>query len=425
MVIKALLSFCTLFVLFMSAVGCDSGAEIKGYIGSDEGSGSDGSTSPANAVVMISTTPEVISTEGSSVRAIIQFSRPLPRPVTIAWDISGGERDFDETQGSIIASAEAESIEIPLTVSADSLYEGDERHYLKIAGDENIFLGPLLLPIKIEELASPLKVSIFGPGSPGVAQQTVNENGGSAQIFVRLNHAADFSTQVNFTLTGSADRYGDFNLNVTNSVTFAPGESEKIISLTAVNDAIAESAEELVMTLTSVTAGPATIDTDNDLHSVIFVDDDLGAAFSVSGVTGGSDTTIDTYLTDGLSATVHWTNALGETDYKVSILNSSNAIYCNELTVPADTTSITFNSGNCSSAFVGGATYKVVAKAVIGGVDQAASNSGAFSFVVDDTPPSAFQILGAFGGNDRQPDEYLAGSLNPGISWQNAVGEAG
>jgi alpha-tubulin suppressor-like RCC1 family protein len=86
------------------------------------------------------------------------------------------------------------------------------------------------------------------------------------------------------------------------------------------------------------------------------------SAASISGVTGGSDLTLDAKLYDGLFPTLTWSDSTGETSYEVSILDSTGATtVCGPQSVAADTTTYAFSSG---CALTNGATYKALVKAV-------------------------------------------------------------
>lgn len=426
-----------LVLAFIFALGCtNEKGDLKGYIGSEGGSSSDGTTSPTNAIIMIPSAPVLTLIEGTTAKAIIQFNKPLPRPVTMNWEIANGDKDFETSSGVLTVSADAESIEIPLKAVVDNRFEGDEKFYLKVSGDTNVFLAPLMIPLTIQETGSPLMVSVLGPGSPGVAQQTLTEGAGvETSIFIRLNAAADFTVQAKFTISGTANPTSDYTMSESGSVTFGPGETEKEIKFRVVNDNVGEAAESFILTLDSIPVGNAAVDNDNKVHTINIIDDDLAGAFYVTGITGGTDSKVDSYLTNGLVPTVTWTNVLDEVEYKLLVKNNSNATVCDEVTVPADTLTYTFDPAHCLTpgtgtpyTFIDGQTYKIEARVKVGTTYSYASNAqlnNGYAFIVDSTPPAAFQILGAFGGVDREPDEYLAGSLFPSIAWQNTTGETG
>ncbi|NUN07014.1 MAG: hypothetical protein HUU57_14800, partial [Bdellovibrio sp.] len=414
--------------IILSACTADKG-DLKGYVGNEGGSSSDGSTRPSNAVIMLPSAPQVTLTEGSTAKLLVLFNRPLPRAVTLNWQIVDGEKDFEVASGVISAVEEAESVEIDLKVKNDGLYEGEEKFFVQVSGDTNVFLASLMYPVIVPENGSALLVSILGPGTPGSKIQQIDESAvaGGTDVFIRQSAAADFPVQVQFTVTGNATAGADYSLSESGSVTFAPGETVKKVRFSVVNDVLNESPETVIITLSSVAVGSlSSIDNDNKIHTINIVDDDLGSRFEILGVRGGSDNLVDTYLTDGVVPQIEWSNALDEQDYKISVKNSSSSTVCSDVIVASETLNKSFNPADCAGyVFLQGEEYTVVAEVKVAGVYYPASNSGVFKFVVDGTPPGTFEILGVFGGDDIEPDQYLAGTLNPSVSWQNASGEVG
>jgi alpha-tubulin suppressor-like RCC1 family protein len=84
--------------------------------------------------------------------------------------------------------------------------------------------------------------------------------------------------------------------------------------------------------------------------------------FSISGISGGTDLTLDNRLFDGLIPTVIWIDSADETGYEVSLLNASGtSIICGPAPLPADSTAYTFSSG-CS--LTNGTVYQAQVRAI-------------------------------------------------------------
>lgn len=102
--------------------------------------------------------------------------------------------------------------------------------------------------------------------------------------------------------------------------------------------------------------------------------------FEILGVTGGTDATVDSALTNGTIAQISWAPATNATDYEVVIRNlSDTADICPLQTVTS--TSATFSS--CS--LVNLVQYKVIARAKNDAGLESAATNGPFTFVVDNT----------------------------------------
>ncbi|NQY99721.1 MAG: hypothetical protein HRT45_03510 [Bdellovibrionales bacterium] len=81
------------------------------------------------------------------------------------------------------------------------------------------------------------------------------------------------------------------------------------------------------------------------------------AGFDVSGLDGGSDTTVDEWLTDVLNdPEITWTDTTGEDEYGVAILFDNNAVACAEVTVTAGTTNF---DGFTGCSLLDNTPYKV------------------------------------------------------------------
>lgn len=85
-----------------------------------------------------------------------------------------------------------------------------------------------------------------------------------------------------------------------------------------------------------------------DNNSFAFtVDRAAPAAFNITGLDGGVDSTVDNYLLDSLNnPNIHWQTTTGETEFKVSILNTAGTVtVCGEDTAAQDATNYQGFSG--------------------------------------------------------------------------------
>lgn len=108
----------------------------------------------------------------------------------------------------------------------------------------------------------------------------------------------------------------------------------------------------------------------------IVIDTQAPDAFVIAGVTGGTDSTQDEWLTNGSTATAHWAAATGSTQYLVEIRNSdASASVCAQQTVA--TTSHTFTG--CT--LVNGTQYtvRVSARDAVGNSTSATNNDFIFN----------------------------------------------
>ncbi|MGE9746245.1 Calx-beta domain-containing protein [Bdellovibrio bacteriovorus] len=108
----------------------------------------------------------------------------------------------------------------------------------------------------------------------------------------------------------------------------------------------------------------------------IEIDTQAPEAFVIAGVTGGTDSTQDEWLTNGSTGTVHWAAANGSTQYLVEIRNSdASASVCAQQTVA--TTSHAFTG--CTLANGTQYTARISARDAVGNSTAATNNDFVFT----------------------------------------------
>lgn len=139
-------------------------------------------------------------------------------------------------------------------------------------------------------------------------------------------------------------------------------------------------------------------------------------AFSISGITGGTDSTADALLTNGVNATVNWSAASNASSYDVTIFDATGVnVVCAK--VNTATTSYAFSSCTLTS----GMSYTVQVYAINGNDDYMSASNNIYLFTVG-LLPGAFSITGATGGVDTLADQYLEDGINPKVSWSASGG---
>ncbi len=163
------------------------------------------------------------------------------------------------------------------------------------------------------------------------------------------------------------------------------------------------------------------LDGSNSLFAFSISDSNAPSDFSVTGITGNEDITIDNELTSGTWATVNWNDTTGESSYDVTIYTDAggSSVICSTVSVPMDTTSYSFD--NCE--LTNGVTYyaKVLA---IDTFTSVANDSGVlYSFNINNNSSGSFSIEGIVGvGGDTTKDENLTYGNIPVVSWSASSG---
>ena len=170
-------------------------------------------------------------------------------------------------------------------------------------------------------------------------------------------------------------------------------------------------------------SGPGYTLAGNDTTFSFRIDNTFPSAFSITGVTGGSDVTADTWLSGGTTApTISWGASAGAATYDVVVKNAADTVnQCFAFGVAA--TSVSPSSCNLMT----GSTYRVhvTAKSSSGFNNTAASNTSTFTFTVDSIVPGAFAILGLTGGTDVAADQWLVNTTNPTVKFGSSGSSSG
>lgn len=393
------------------AVGCQDDG-VKGYVGDSSGGGSP--NDPASALIVVTPNQPIITlTEGGAVNAIFSLNKPYSEELKFSWEIETDKNDFLVGAGEVTVSPGDQELVIPIYTKSDTIFEGTESHIFKVFGDPSVIYSSVTQSIRISESLTPPLISFSQPTS------IFNEGGGIINIAVNMIPATSSFTRIAISTSGSLASGSDYTFPI-NQIVFAPGVTQTNFQVVITDDIVGESVEDLVIKLETVTSGDGSIDLGSDTHTLLITDNDFIAPFDIRGVTGGSDTSINFYLTNGLNPVVQWSDAASETGYDITIYeNNGITVKCPTESLPSNVVSHNFSS----CVLTEGQTYKIGMTATISGIPSPAGNN-MIPFTVDTLSPSAFEIVGVLGGIDVDADNYLSGSLYPTITWTNSSGEA-
>lgn len=406
------MAFPLIFMWFV--VGCDAlDNRVSGYVGDDGDVGSQPTVKVP--VVMASTSTLVLINEGSLGKAIFVFNKKPTENVELNWQIEGGGSDFLADHGSITVTPNMENIEIPLQAINDGVYEGSENFVLIVSPvDETLVSASASVNLKINEFTSVPVLSFASSAS------SVMESDGVINIVVNLSQPSSEMVQAKIVKSGLLLENTDFTLLPGDTLSFAPGEVSKPYQIVLNDDALTEDLEDLRLVLSSVTSGTASIDSSKKQHLLVVQDDDSPLLFSLLGVSGGSDVSVDWFFTHTGSPRIHWTDAAAETSYTAAIFEANGtSIKCSLVVLPSNSTSHSFSGCTLTE----GSTYKVSVVAIVNGGPASAGNN-MMPFKADSTPPPAPLILGVSGGIDVSADRYLSGSTIPIFHWTDVLGES-
>jgi hypothetical protein len=253
------------------------------------------------------------------------------------------------------------------------------------------------------------------------AQAVVTEGSAIHHITINMSQPSDTLVKVNFDLAGSAlGNKVDYWTVPADAVTFNSGETTKDLQIYFYDDTINEPFEDLSLSLAQVVLGSAGIDSANKNYQITIQDNDSAGLFLIEGITGGGDIKKDAYLTSGSFASTSWTQVPNASEYRVSVLNSNNSVYCTAGTLSGSVNSVSLNQ----CALVEAGNYKIQVEVATTTGSSGPQNTVQYAFQVDTILPSSFDIVGVMGYPDVSPDNFLAGTVNPTVVWIDSSTES-
>lgn len=283
----------------------------------------------------------------------------------------GAGVDYTLTTGTLTIAAGNTSGTITVNINNDSLDEANENFSVQLA-------NPIGATIQ-----TALGVGTITDDDPmptlSINDMSASEGDGNMNLTVTLSAASGRTVTVDYAAGGGTATSGglDYTLSAGTAV-IAAGSTTASISISLNDDALVEVAENFVVTLSDPTnatisdaTGIATI-TDNDLA--------LGA-FTISGITGTSDSTPDAYLNGGLNPGVTWGSSSNATSYDVTIYeNDGTTIKC----ATQNTVSTSYDFSSCN--LTAGSNYKAKVTAKAGAATPVDATNSLYAFNVNRAP---------------------------------------
>ncbi len=200
----------------------------------------------AMPTISLSAGPSV--TEGSNAVFTINMNRQSDVPINFDYATSSitavSPGDFTSTSGTATILALATSKTITVATIDDSIDEPDETFSLSISNPVNAFIGT---SSSVATLQDNDPTPSFSIASNGVVTE------GSPSLFtITLSAPSQQKFTVDYSTTsGTATAGSDFNSASSVTVTFNPGDTTKVISITTIDDVAIEGDETFTVTLSN------------------------------------------------------------------------------------------------------------------------------------------------------------------------------
>ncbi len=310
---------------------------------------------------------------------------------------TGGGVDYTFTGGTATISAGQTTVSIPITIVDDPYDENDETIIVEISGETNSTLGAFSThTYTINDDDLPPTIEFATLASSG------NEAVTPADLQVNLSTASQFAISVDYTVSGTATGGGADYVLADGTLNIAAGDSTGNISAVIVDNAVVESDETVVVTLSP---GPvnAALGSKTTHTYTILNDDAPPVDFTVGTVaaTGGADSTgYWNAGNTGLEVTVPVDNSAALTGGKIQLRAKANAGSFEDLgafsaivigDLGTDKT-LTVNAAEFEAitGFAEGAVITITAIITDAAGNSTTGTASATTVTVDQTLPAAF-----------------------------------
>ena len=255
--------------------------------------------------------------EGGTVAFVVSASATSVQTVTVNYatadDTAVSGEDYQAAQGTLTLAPGATSSTVSVATIDDVLDEPAEKFALTLSSPANATLGTASANGEIADDDASPELSVAG-GS--VAE------GSAVDFVVSVSSASGQTVMVNYATADDTAVAGEDYQAAQGSLTFAPGETSRTVTVATLDDALRERAEVFALVLSS----PANATLDVSSAEGWILDDDSGPQLSVAGAsgtegdavafvvsassTGGQTIMVDYATTDG--------NAVAGQDYRAA-----------------------------------------------------------------------------------------------------------
>jgi hypothetical protein len=182
----------------------------------------------------------------------VTLSAPSANTVTVEYVINGGTAlaagiDYSLTPGVLTFAPGVTTQNIPVLIIDDTLKEANETVILLLMNPANAGLGTISHTLTITDNDAPPGVTVGFAGTTGSGLESQSP----APLAVALSTAQAGPVTVNYAVTGGTATNGTDYTITNGTLTFAAGETVKVIPNTITNDLTQESNETIVLTLSN------------------------------------------------------------------------------------------------------------------------------------------------------------------------------
>ncbi|MBI5255744.1 MAG: hypothetical protein HY855_04540 [Burkholderiales bacterium] len=210
----------------------------------------------------VSVRPVAVGESETFVNLAVSLSAPSTNEVRVTYQTLNGSADYGssndyhyQTQTLVFAPGETTRL-VQVPVNNDTATEGSEVFWLDLYSPVNAVVPQRYTPVLLVD-----NDGTTGTPALGVSDAVVNESAQTLSFFVTLSRPSTGVVSVNYASADDSAQAGSDYLAAAGTLSFQPGETVRTVTLSLLDDALAESDELLQLRLSQpvgATLGDAT-----------------------------------------------------------------------------------------------------------------------------------------------------------------------
>ena len=304
--------------------------------------------------------PINVNEAAGTVTYTVTLSNSSNAPVSVSYSTADGTAnagsDYTANNGVLNFAPGETSKSITVSITNDTLFEGNENFSLNLSNPSNATISTGTVTTTIHDDGTGAGGNDNDRPSLSINDITVNEGAGTASFIVSLSNPSSQSISVNYSSAdGSAVAGSDYTA-VNGSLTFAPGETSKIITVDITNDTLAEGNETFSITLSN----PGNASIANAQGTGTIIDNDASPtvqSISNASATEGNDLVHTVTLSNAATSTTSLAfslndNSTSAADHGAASFSNGVTLVNGNLQIPAGVTSFTITIPTVDDALI-------------------------------------------------------------------------
>ncbi|QDT91775.1 Calx-beta domain-containing protein [Gimesia algae] len=236
----------------------------------------------------ISISDLTVNEAAGTAEVTVSLDQPLDAPISLSYTTADqsavSTEDYLFQSGTLTFDTGEQSKTISISLVDSDLIEADEKFLINLLNVQSKAFNVVLTDTQSE-------VTIIDDDQARVTINdiTVDETAGTATLTVSLDHPVAESVSLDFQTADASATSPDDYTSQSGTLTFAPFEVEKTVTISIVDSDLVETDESFLVNLSNLQAGTADVSF-ADIHGVITILDDDQSNLRISDLTVQEDT---------------------------------------------------------------------------------------------------------------------------------------